>query len=183
MESMIERFKTEFHQIAKPSLFEVTLVFPSGNEVAAQFLCKGASVPTRTIGKIDLSYMGRKVVVPGDTSFSDWSVTVYNDRNFTIRRRLEEWAELINGAFTNLADTVEAHGLKRTMTVKHLDGKGFPIKTYYMIGCMPTSVGSAIDLSWERTDTAEEYSVDFAYDYWESDTTKGTNAGGGFNVG
>jgi hypothetical protein len=42
-----------------------------------------------------------------------------------------------------------------------------------MVGCIPTNVGGAIALNWDTNDSPEEYTVNFAYDYWESETTRG----------
>ena len=40
-----------------------------------------------------------------------------------------------------------------------------PLRTYYMDGIFPTSVG-AIDLSYDSGDAIEEYSVEFQVQYW-----------------
>jgi nucleoid DNA-binding protein len=169
----VERFKSAVQSLARPNLFQVTLTFPTGSDEITQFLCKGASIPTRTIGNFKVKYQAsRSIVFPGDTSFSDWSVSVYNDLNYTVRKRLEAWAELINGAVDNKSEIV-ANNVKRNMRVDQLDGQHNIIKTYHMIGCLPTDVGGTIRLSWDSADTPEEYDVTFAYDYWESETTRG----------
>lgn len=170
----IERFKSSFGNIVRPNLFRVSLVFPTmpTSSDAIQFYCKGASIPTRTVGIITLSYMGRKIKHHGDTTFGSWSVSVYNDTKFTIRRLMESWAELINGAVDNISE-VEFNKLKKNMKVEQLDGRRNTLKTYMMVGCLPTDVGGAISLNWETPDSAEEFDVSFEYDYWESDTTRG----------
>jgi hypothetical protein len=168
----VDRFRSAVNSLSRPNLFQVTLVFPTGSESIMQFLCKASEVPTRTIGNFKVGYMGRKIVFPGDSSFDDWSVEVYNDLNFTIRKKLEEWAELVNGAVDNIS-TINANDVKRNMRVDHLDGKHNIIKTYHMVGCIPTNVGGAIALNWDTNDSPEEYTVNFAYDYWESETTRG----------
>jgi hypothetical protein len=171
----VERFKSMVHHIARPNLFQVTLVFPTGNDPIVQFLCKAASVPTRTIGNFKLGYMGRKIVWAGDSAFDTWTVSVYNDLNFTVRKRLEEWAERNNGAVDNISE-VDMRNLKQNMKVDHLDGKHNIVKTYHMIGCIPENVGGEITLDWDTNDSAEEYTVAFVYDYWESETTRGARS-------
>jgi hypothetical protein len=170
----IERFKSSFGNIVRPNLFRVSLVFPTmpNNADVIQFYCKGAHIPTRTIGIITLSYMGRKIKHHGDTTFGSWSVSVYNDTKFTIRKQLEYWAESINGAIDNVSE-VEFNKLKKNMKVEQLDGRKNVLKTYIMVGCLPTDVGGQITLDWGQNDSAEEYDVSFEYDYWESDTTRG----------
>jgi len=116
--------------------------------------------------------MGRKIVMPGDSAFDTWSVEVYNDINFTIKKKLEAWAELVNGAKDNIS-VINANDVKRNMRVDQLDGDHNVIKTYHMVGCIPRNVGAAITLNWDTTDSAEEFGVDFEYDYWESESTRG----------
>lgn len=169
----VEDFKTGFHAAAKPTLFKVYINFPgSTNEAKDVFFCMGASVPSKTIGLLELSYMGRKIKYPGDTLFEDWTVSIINDVNFTIRNKLEKWAELINGAKDNIS-YVDPNVWKSTAKVEHLNGEKQVIKTYNFIGIFPQSTGDPIDLRWDSNDTPEEYSVTFAYDYFETDTTRG----------
>jgi len=170
----IERFKANIGSPARPTLFKVMLNFPTGgdNSDKDEFFCKGAQIPTRTIGMFELSYMGRKCKWAGDSSFDDWTVTIVNDNNFTIRNKLERWAELINGARDNISKLYKPEWAT-DLFVFHLNGLKQTIKTYKFIGCFPTSVGDPIELSWDNNDSPEEYSVTFAVDYWETNTTRG----------
>ena len=47
---------------------------------------------------------------------------------------------------------------------------GNDIKDYTFVGMFPTDL-APIDLDWGSNDTIEEYSVTFAYQYWESNST------------
>jgi hypothetical protein len=44
-----------------------------------------------------------------------------------------------------------------------------PLRTYKFFDIFPTNVGQ-IDLSYESTDTPEEFTVDFQVQYWSSGT-------------
>lgn len=168
----IERFKNNFGSPARPTLFQVQINFPTGNTEKDTFMCKGAQVPTRTVGLIEIPYMGRRIKYAGDSTFEAWTVTVLNDNDFTIRKKLEQWAEIINGARDNIS-AVDPRDYKRDLKVSHLDGAGNVVKEYVFIGAYPSNVGDEIDLSWENNDQPEEYGVMFEYDYWESETTRG----------
>ena len=80
---------------ARPNLFQVSLTFPTValNNTAAgqqtQFLAKSAQLPGSTIGTAPLFYFGRELKFAGNRSFAQWSVTIINDENFTIRNSLE----------------------------------------------------------------------------------------------
>jgi hypothetical protein len=43
-----------------------------------------------------------------------------------------------------------------------------PTREYTFVNIFPVSV-SNIDLAWETTDAIEEFTVEFAYDYWVVD--------------
>ena len=47
---------------------------------------------------------------------------------------------------------------------------GDVIKSYNFVGLFPVDI-SPIDLDWGSNDSIEEYSVTFAYQYWNSNTT------------
>jgi hypothetical protein len=176
----IDKFKHGFGGVARPNLFRVTLAFP--NEPPSEkytIYCKGASVPTKRIASIQLHYMGRAIKYAGDTSYETWSVTIYNDIGFTIRKKLERWAEIINGARDNISALFKSE-YETEMLVEQMNGKKEVIKTYRMIGCVPTDVGDAMELSWDPNNNAQEYRATWEYDYWESDdTTRGSTKGGG----
>lgn len=162
----VEKFKANFGSPARPTLFRVYLDFPgTGKEEKDVFFCKGAQIPSRNTGKIELSYFGRKIQYAGDTTYDDWTVTIYNDVDFTIRKKLEAWAELINGAKDNRSK-FRPEDYKRDLRVDHVDGEDNIIKTYTFVGAFLQTTGDPIDLSWENSDQQEEYSVNFAYDYW-----------------
>jgi hypothetical protein len=55
-----------------------------------------------------------------------------------------------------------------------LDGGGtvgdsaIPTREYTFVNIFPINI-SSIDLNWETTDAIEEFTVEFAYDYWTVD--------------
>ena len=93
---------------ARPNLFEVTLTIPTvaDNAIAAAqksvFMCKTAQLPGSTIGQVPLYYFGREIKFAGNRSFTDWTVQILNDEDFTIRNSMESWMNAINSHSTNL---------------------------------------------------------------------------------
>lgn len=170
----VGRFKQAFRSPARPTTFRVQLNFPIAGDNSAndEFYCKGAQIPSRPIGLIEMSYQGRKVKFQGDSTFDAWNVTIYNDIDFTIRRKLERWIERVNTAKGNISYT-NWQDVQANLKVFQLDGVGNVLKTYTMINAWPMSTGDPIDLDWGNNDTVEEYAVSFEYDYWESDTSTG----------
>jgi hypothetical protein len=171
MNLSIDNFKANFRAPARHTLFRVQLNFPTGeNSNIDKFFCKGSQLPSSDMNPIELSYMGRKTKYAGDRTFHDWMITVYNDTNFTIRDKIERWVELAGGAKTNLGEQYWDK-YQTNMNVFQLDMNNDVIKEYKLVNCWPMSCGDPIDLSWDMNDTAEEYSVTFSIDYWESNTT------------
>ncbi len=168
----IESFKSQLQfGGARPSLFQVQLFLGGAanignlNEELFTFLCKGAQLPSLNVEAIDVSFQDRKIKVPGSRTFPDWTVTVYNDEDFSIRNNFMEWSNRINGLEVNVTRTSVVNNLKGSAVVNQLSREGVVLASYQMVGCFPTEI-SAIDLSWESNNAIEEYTVTFAYDYW-----------------
>jgi len=170
---------------ARPNLFEVS--FPTtipGNAsldaVRFPILCKAATLPASNIASIDVPFRGRIFKVAGDRTFDTWSITVINDQDFEIRTALESWMQGIGqygdaSGFTDPTDYMidaTVKQLKRgtsslsSNTVSNPTGSGHKVaKVYKFYNIFPTNI-SAIDLSYDSSDTIEEFTVEFQVQYW-----------------
>lgn len=180
---------------ARPNLFEVSVTLPSGltaeNDAIKKmrFMIKSAQLPGSTLGTVPVFYFGRELKFAGNRTFPDWTVTVINDEDFSIRNTFEKWMNSINSHAGNQrnenfynSNGSPGTGLGRytaPMTVnqfgKNLQrtgngGTGGIIKSYDFVGAFPTDI-SAIDLDWGSNDAIEEFTVTFAYQWWEAKTT------------
>lgn len=176
---------------ARPSLFEVTVTFPTlgsggGNGVDGgsfsalnaqdkiRFMCKTTSIPQSVVAPIEVPYFGRKVKVAGSRTFEPWTITVINDEDFVVRRAFEHWLASINGHETNLKNNgvfSNPATYQGTATVNQY-GKSteFPIRTYEFVNVFPSEV-SPIELGWATDGEIEEFSVTLQYDYWQISNT------------
>ena len=134
------------------------------------FRAKATSLPGDSLSSIGINYFGREIKVAGTRSFPDWSFQVINDEDFVIRNNFERWMSGINSHVSNLRlpEMISGDGGYQTDAYVYQFSKigGPPIKAYKIVGCFPTDV-SAIDLDW-GADNIEEFSVTFAYQWWES---------------
>ena len=161
---------------ARPNLFEVELTtLPGGITWDAdtfRYMCKAASLPASTIANIDVPFRGRIFKVAGDRTIDVWSVTVINDEDFKLRNAFENWMELIAKLDNNLGATqpeaymtnAKVFQLGRGSTKSSTGNTGdanVVLKEYEFIDIFPISVGS-IDVSYDSSDTIEEYTVEFA---------------------
>jgi len=159
---------------ARSNLFEVEINFPTyaggSNETeAGLFLAKSASLPSMTVGVIEVPYQGRMFPMAGDRTFVEWTVTFINDTDFLLRDAFEKWSNAINGnesneGFSNPVDYM------RDIGIFQLDKEKKRVKEYLLQDGWPTEVGQ-IDVSMDSTDTIEEFTVTFRYLQWSSDTT------------
>ena len=160
----IHDFSSKFRGGVRANLFNCRVTPPnrSGVEEMFQFHCKGTSMPASTIGNIDVPYKGRQLKVPGDRTFADWTVTVFNDSDMYIRGVFEEWMAKMQDHWENKADHMNPYG-KASVTQLRRDGSD--IRTYNITSLYPTEV-AAIDVAWDSNDAVEEYSVTFAVNHW-----------------
>ena len=163
---------------ARPNLFEVTLTFPTvadNNVLAGQkvsFMAKTAQLPGSTVGTVPLYYFGRELKFAGNRTFADWTLQIINDEDFTIRNSLESWLNAINSHAGNVRNSAAGgpSGYTTDAVVTQYGKTGDALKAYTFVGMFPLDLG-AIDLDWGSNDSIEEYSVTFAYQWWEAVTT------------
>jgi hypothetical protein len=163
---------------ARPNLFAVSLVFPTGvaNGVGAgqkvTFMAKAAQLPGSTIGMITVPYFGRELKFAGNRTFADWTLQIINDEDFTISNAVESWMNMINSHAGNVraAGAVNPSNYSVDAEVIQYGKNGEELKRYKFVGMFPQDV-SPIDLDWGSNDSIEEFSVTFAYQFWETDTT------------
>ena len=162
---------------ARPNLFEVELTgLPTSVALPWQaerfgFLCKAANMPAMTIANIDVPFRGRIFKVAGDRTIENWTITVINDEDFLFRNAFEEWTQQIANLDDNMGSTNPASymvnakvfqlGRGSTPSSKNNAGdRNAVLREYEFIDIFPTNV-SSIDLSYDSSDTIEEFVVDF----------------------
>ena len=166
----------------RPNLFEVEIAFPEqlaiDNDVKekSRFLVKAAALPASNITPVEVNFRGRILKIAGERTFDTWTVTVINDLDFGIRSAFEKWMNLIN-KMEDATGTVNPADYQPDAYVQQLDRDGSTLRTYKFHDVFPTNI-SQIDLSYETTDTIEEFTVELQVQWWEALRGVGTNAGG-----
>ena len=173
---------------ARPNLFEVTLpAFPGAAEdfwgegenesnTKFSFLCKAAQLPASTVASVPVAFRGRELKVAGERTFDPWTVTIINDEDFGLRTSFEAWMNKLS----KLNDATGVTNPTSYMTnayVKQLGrgktkfaevnsgGDSSVLRTYKFYDIWPSNV-SAIELSYETTNTVEEFTVEFQVQYF-----------------
>ena len=165
---------------ARPNLFQIQIpmsglagVTDPGQTLS--FMAKSAQLPGSTMGMVPLYYMGRELKFAGNRTFTDWTVTIINDENMSVRKAIEQWMNGINSNVGNVRLLGSPNNLGQNTyqvdgNVTQFSKANTTIKAYKMVGLFPIDL-APIDLDWGQNDTIEEFSVTFAYQWWESDTT------------
>lgn len=167
----------------RTNLFLVSGNIPGyGNNRAISFLCKAAQIPASSLGTIEVPYRGRRIKLPGDRTFQDWSITVMSDANLNLRAAFENWSTQFNSHVSNIGANNFMQSLMPTWSVTQLLRDGNALRTYNFIGCFPSEIG-AIDLSYENNDQIAEFPVTLNYSYWVAAAGgPGNNATGSGNL-
>ena len=175
---------------ARPNLFEVDVTFPGTINLGIQgdgtgsfdsdrfrFLCKAAALPASNVAPIDVPFRGRILKVAGDRTFDTWTVTVINDEDFNHRRAFEAWMQNIAqyGDHSGLTDPSSYMGqatvyqLGRTASTQQQSSDSNVnsniLAQYKFVDIFPTNI-SQIDLSYDTSDTIEEFTVEFQINYY-----------------
>ena len=159
---------------ARPNLFKVTVNFPTaiptdGDAELTSFLCRAAQLPGSTIPPMPVPFRGRVLNMAGDRTFEPWTVTCMNDTNFVIRDSMERWMNGINAHSLNTGE-VNPVNYQADLKVDHLDKDEKVLKTYNFIAAFPTAL-SPIELAYDANDQIEEFTIEWTYQYWTSNTT------------
>lgn len=171
----------------RPNLFEVQLTtVPAGvtwNAETMSFMCKAAQIPASNIASVDVPFRGRILKVAGDRTVDNWTVTIINDENMQLRRGFEMWVEHMARLDNNVGATNPAAYMMQA-TVFQLGRGGARNATdnngeeqvilaeYEFRDIFPVNV-SPIELSFDSSDTIEEYTVEFAVNSIVNPNTSG----------
>jgi len=168
--SKLQELKTTLAMGARGNKYKIMLSAPVGptDDVLIDTVCKGGSIPAKTIGQIEIWTQGRKLVVAGDATYENaWNLTFWNTQDMALRNAFDKWLMFI--------DNMEEHSrgatdhvsyMTETAKVQQLNtSSNEPTATYEFRNLWPTGI-SAIDLADDQQDTITEFSVDFAYSHW-----------------
>ena len=173
---------------ARPNLFEVTLPsFPGAAEdfwgegenesnTKMSFLCKAAQLPASTVASVPVAFRGRELKVAGERTFDPWTVTIINDEDFGLRTAFESWMNKLSKLDdatgvtnpTSYMTDAYVHQLGRgaeKFATTNTGGESSVLRTYKFYSIFPTNV-SAIELSYDTTNTVEEFTVEFQVQYF-----------------
>lgn len=167
----VSTFRDKLSGGAKPNLFQMSLTPPAAIDLDQQagadwsILCKAGAIPSFTVGVIEVPFRGRRIKVPGDRTYAEWTATIVNDGDQKIRKFFDNWLKYINNP--NGAEDIRTTGnddYRTVIEIAHMKTNGRTSRVYQLVDAFPTDV-SAIDVSYDTTDAIQEFTVTFQYHY------------------
>lgn len=155
---------------AKSDKFTIRFGAPAGDNslnlgADGQILCKGASFPQKTISSMEAWVQGRRLHLPGNTSYAeDWELEFYNTTDHSLRQMFLSWMDALDNYEKN------THVCNPSMfmvdaDVMQLDCNGDASAGYTFHNLFPSQVG-AIELSGEASNNIEIFKVQFSFSHW-----------------
>ena len=181
MANSLQSFTSALHGGgARANQFEVSLAGTGAGRVPSNFMfmCRSAQIPAMTVGEVAVPYRGRVIYLAGDRTYDAWTVTIFNDRSYSVRGALESWMDdITDSGGTTMSNLISSGSYYASANVTQLDRSGKAIRTYRLMGLWPTTL-DAIDLSWDANDAIEEFGATFRFNWIEMGGVSGAPAEG-----
>lgn len=170
MANKLAELKQTLGAAARPNKYRINFSIPSAVPVKsdlsrADVLCKATAFPSMTIGQIEVFNQGRKLVIPGDTTFTNsWNVTFYGTEDHALRKDLISWMVSADH-FQNNTHSGNPNAILGELSVEQLDSAGNPTVKYTFHNVFVSEVGE-IALGDDTIDTVMEFDVTFSFSDW-----------------
>ena len=156
---------------ARPSLYQILITGVDGvfeSDTQMEMMCKNAQLPASTVGSITANFLGRQIKLPGVRTFEDLTLSFYLDEDMEVRHQFEKWMHAMAKFKSAYGSNVKIgqDGIASTIWVDQMSKDENIIRTYRFHKAFPTSV-SAIELGYDQGETIEEFTVQFAYQYFD----------------
>lgn len=170
MANKLQELKAALGSAARANKYRVNFSVPASvptvsNLQDADILCKATSFPSATIGQIEVFNQGRKLMLPGDTTYENlWTLTFYNTEDHALRRDMVSWMRSADD-FQNNSHSGNPTSIMGELSVEQLDSKGNPTAQYTFHNVFVQEV-SAVEIGDDQVDTVQEFDVVFSFTDW-----------------
>ena len=168
--SKIKEISSILNATARSNKYRLSFTWPSGltgesDLKEIDIICKAATAPQKEIGVIEVWNQGRKLVLPGDTTFDNaWSVDFYLGEDHKFRYDMIKWQNACDNFHKNI-HSGKPEEVFADLKLEQLDSAGNVSAKYTLHGCFPTVVGE-ISYGDDSENTPVEFNVTFGYSDW-----------------
>jgi len=155
---------------ARASKYRVNFSVPAAVPVTSNLqnvdaLCKASNFPSVTIGQIEVFSQGRKLMLPGDTTYTNaWTLSFYNTEDHALRKDMISWMKAADH-FQNNSHSGNPAALMGELSVEQLDSAGNPTAKYTFHNVFVQEVGE-LAVGDDQIDTIQEFDVTFSFTDW-----------------
>jgi hypothetical protein len=170
MANKLAELKSALGSGARANKYRINFTIPAAVPTTstlqnADTLCKSTNFPSMTIGQIEVFNQGRKLLIPGDTTYTNsWAVTFYNTEDHGLRRDMISWMKSADNFQAN-THSGNPSAVMGEMSVDQLDSAGNPTATYTFHNVFVQEVGE-LAIGDDQVDTIQEFDVTFSFSDW-----------------
>ncbi len=170
MANKVAELKSALGAGARPNKYRVNFSVPASVQTnsdlsTADTLCKASTFPSVTLGQIELFNQGRKLVIPGDTSYANtWTLTFYQTEDHALRKDMIAWLKAADH-FQNNSHSGNPQAVLGEMSIEQLDSAGNGTAKYTFHNVFVQEVGE-VAVAADTTDEAMEFEVTFSFTDW-----------------
>lgn len=166
----VNHLKKQFRDMARPNMFKVFITPPQSllkdwgsDKIGLLALAKSASFPQISIGEWVYERAGQRLYIPtNDVDYGELTIGFYNDVDFNVRTLFNRWQKLAVFNWEQNVGSIPLAALANRLLVYQYDGALNPVYAAEFTNAWPQTV-SAIELSQETVNTAEEFTVTFKF--------------------
>ncbi len=168
--SKLAELKATLGAGARSNKYRINFSVPAAIETTsdlqgADALCKATMFPSMTIGKIEVMSQGRKLILPGDTTYTnDWTLTFYNTEDHALRRDMISWMKATDN-FQSNTHSGNPTTVMGELSVEQLDSAGNATAKYTFHNVFVSEVGE-LAVGDDIADTIQEFDVTFSFTDW-----------------
>jgi hypothetical protein len=170
MANTLSTLKSALNAGARANKYRLNFSVPStvstsSNLQNADALCKATQFPAMTVGQIEVFNQGRKLMIPGDTTYENsWNITFYNTEDHALRRDMISWMIAADN-FQKNTHSGNPASIMGEMSVEQLDSAGNPTVKYTFHNVFVSEV-AALEVADDTVDTIQEFDVTFTFSDW-----------------
>jgi hypothetical protein len=170
MANKLAELKSALGAGARANKYRVNFSVPAAIATASNLqnvdaLCKASNFPSMTIGQIEVFNQGRKLIIPGDTTYTNtWTLSFYNTEDHALRKDMISWMKSADH-FQNNSHSGNPAALMGELSVEQLDSAGNPTAKYTFHNVFVQEVGE-LAVGDDQTDTIQEFDVTFSFTDW-----------------
>jgi len=159
----LTEFVSSLKTLARPNRFQAYIFAPNKFDSKLTLWCRSVSIPPIQNNVEKMMYFGKQIVIPGDFSFGQVTLTFLLDSGMEVRQFFIEWHKI---ALLNYNDRMQLGSLEDIYSgkiiVHQLDEKNVVSREFKFFGVVPTTIGS---LNYDMNSDSQILTLEVTFEY------------------